>query len=73
MEKFGANQRGLWTDSGAKERAQEKGPRWGEEDLFVFPLGLDVLMMLAMRPRMMAMILSFSDMALFGGSSGSEV
>lgn len=38
-------------------RAQEKGPRWGEEDLFVFPLGLDVLMMLAMRPRMTAMIL----------------
>lgn len=38
-------------------RAWEKGPRQGEEDLFVFPLGLDVLVMLARRPQTMAEIL----------------
>lgn len=42
---------------GKRVRAWEKGPRQGEEDLFVFPLGLDVLVMLARRPQTMAEIL----------------
>lgn len=58
-EKFGAKLREDYGQIRGQKRvrAWERGPRQGEEDLFVFPLGLDVLMMLAMRPQTMAEIL----------------
>lgn len=60
-EKFGAKLREDYGQIRGQKRvrAWERGPRQGEEDLslFVFPLGLDVLVMLARRPQTMAEIL----------------